>query len=87
MVKYYTKRPVTIQAVQYTGDNIDEITAFAGRRNIHTFTHQGNTHYFIKTLEGNHFISEGDYVIKGVEGEFYPCKERIFKKTYTEAIR
>ena len=38
--------------------------------------------YFIKTLEGNLYLSKDDYVIKGVNGEFYPCKPDIFHKTY-----
>ncbi len=38
--------------------------------------------FFIKTLEGDHLISEGDYIIKGVKGEFYPCKPDIFESTY-----
>ena len=39
---------------------------------------------FIKTLEGNHLASVGDYIIKGVQGEFYPCKPDIFEQTYEE---
>ncbi len=84
MVKNYTKRPVTIQAVQYTGDNIDEIIDFVGEENMFISSFSGIENHYIKTLEGNHFMSKGDYVIRGVEGEFYPCKEHIFKKTYTE---
>ena len=38
--------------------------------------------YYIRTLEGNHHISHGDYVIKGVKGELYPCKPDIFEMTY-----
>ena len=38
----------------------------------------------IKTLEGDMNVSEGDYIIKGIKGEFYPCKEDIFKKTYLD---
>jgi hypothetical protein len=40
----------------------------------------------IKTLEGNMAITEGDFIIKGVAGEFYPCKPDIFEKTYEEAL-
>lgn len=39
----------------------------------------------IKTLEGNHLANIGDYIIKGVAGEFYPCKPDIFEKTYEVA--
>ena len=38
----------------------------------------------IKTLEGDMNVSKGDYIIKGIKGEFYPCKEDIFKKTYED---
>ena len=38
----------------------------------------------IKTLEGDMTVSKGDYIIKGIKGEFYPCKEDIFKKTYLD---
>ena len=38
----------------------------------------------IKTLEGDMNVSKGDYIIKGIKGEFYPCKEDIFKKTYVD---
>ncbi|MGT2800850.1 hypothetical protein [Streptococcus marmotae] len=40
--------------------------------------------YYIATLEGAMYISDGDYIIKGVHGEFYPCKPDIFKETYEE---
>lgn len=43
------------------------------------------TDWYIATLEGSHKVSNGDYVIKGVKGEFYPCKPDIFKMTY-EAV-
>lgn len=41
-------------------------------------------HILIQTLEGPHAALPGDYIIKGVEGEFYPCKPDIFAKTYEE---
>lgn len=77
-MKNYTKKPVTIQAVQYTG-NIDEIIEFTGRENL---AYHDAIGWVIKTLEGDHFISMNDYIIKGVKGEFYPCKEDIFHMTY-----
>ena len=40
---------------------------------------------YIMTLEGNHKVTPGDYIIKGVNGEFYPCKPDIFEKTYEKA--
>ena len=82
-MKNYTKKPITIQAVQFNGDNIQEIIDFVGQQNI---SNDGIMGYSINTLEGNMLISDGDYVIKGVKGEFYPCKEEIFKMTYDENI-
>ena len=50
----------------------------------HQVIKMGDGEYRIETLEGDHFVSEGDFIIKGVEGEFYPCKPDIFKRTYEE---
>lgn len=41
---------------------------------------------YIKTLEGTHHASIGDYIVRGVKGEFYPCKPDIFELTYQESI-
>lgn len=84
----YRKNPVVIEAVQYDGTNEKEIELFVNK----TIGVSGLTldydpkvkGYFIRTLEGRMTVSEGDYVIKGVEGEFYPCKPDIFEKTYTK---
>lgn len=83
MVRKYTKKPVVISAVQFTGENISEILDFANNEKSVGYDTVKNQ-YYIKTLEGNNYITNGDYIIRGVEGEYYPCKERIFEKTYTE---
>lgn len=73
----YRKKPVVIEAIQYMGDNSQQIYDFcAGGVN---FTFRGMS---IQTLEGHMLISPGDYVIKGVAGEFYPCKPDVFKASY-----
>lgn len=81
-----TKKPVTIEAVKWDGENIEEIIAFCGDSAftaIESKMDQTETEeLYIKTLEGNHHASVGDYIIKGVNGEFYPCKPDIFEKTY-----
>lgn len=87
MVWYYRKKPVRVQAVEFERNNFDEIVKFT----------DGAAHDFrigkdlsvksmcvIPTLEGNHIAREGDFIIKGVNGEFYPCKPDIFWKTYEE---
>lgn len=80
-VKRYRKKPVIIEALQWTGDNTPEIKMFCGEKAIFV-DNNGKLELRIKTLEGMHIATIGDYIIKGIEGEFYPCKESIFKKTY-----
>jgi len=88
MIKKYKKKPVAIEALQWTGDNKDEIKEFVGDKMYLRITDNGNgTHtqtdeLYIETLEGDHKALVGDYIIKGVRGEFYPCKEDIFEETY-----
>lgn len=75
----YRKKPITIEAVQWTGENIKEIEHFTrgkARYNLWLDTFE------IKTLEGTMIANVDDYIIKGVKGEFYPCKPDIFKQTY-----
>lgn len=75
----YRKKPITIEAVQWTGENIKEIEHFTRgktRYNLWLDTFE------IKTLEGTMIANVDDYIIKGVKGEFYPCKPYIFKQTY-----
>lgn len=79
--KFYTKLPIPVPALQWTGENIDDIMNFMKWRNA---SHDKHTGLIIHTLEGNHKATIGDYIIKGVSGEFYPCKENIFKQTYVE---
>lgn len=76
----YRKRPVVIEAVQWTGDNTAEIANFTNAE--WSRNHNGNTTLEIPTLEGVMTASKGDFIIKGVNGEFYPCKPDIFEKTY-----
>ena len=78
----YTKKPVTISAVQWTGNNIVEIEEFFDGNDKGEFKGEG---LFISTLEGAMRASKGDYIIQGIEGEFYPCKPGIFEKTYNVA--
>lgn len=79
----YRKKPVIIEAVQLKDLEIRTLMAlqhFAGLGNdIFRVESDG---LVIKTLEGNMKVSIGDFIIKGVQGEFYPCKPDIFEKTY-----
>ena len=81
MIENYIKKPVVIQAVQWNGDNVEEVQSFCGDNCMMGYS---DIYFFfsIKTLEGDMYVSIGDYIIKGVNGEFYPCKPDIFEKTY-----
>lgn len=78
----FRKKPVVIEAIQWTGNNLSEIEDFAARCERHPSLISGKLK--IPTLEGNHIATIGDWIIKGVHGELYPCKPEIFTKTYEE---
>lgn len=80
MINKYRKKPVIIEAVIWTGNNIDEVKELAKNAVQHIIFVDNNL--YIETLEGNMNVSIGDYIIKGIVGEFYPCKPDIFKETY-----
>lgn len=75
----YIKKPIPITAIQWTGHNKAEIIEFT-----HNQCHfrEGKVSIIIPTLEGDMGATDGDYIICGVDGEFYPCKREIFEKTY-----
>lgn len=81
----YRKKPVIIEAIQFedNSDRIIEIHEFMGGDTIRVnYEDKNNPYLKIETLEGIMKASVGDYIIKGVNGEFYPCKPDIFEKTY-----
>ena len=81
-MKKYMKKPVVIEAIEWTGINKQEIDDFViGTNPYHGFVEDGET-MFIDTLEGRMFASKGDMIIKGVKGEFYPCKPDVFELSY-----
>lgn len=82
MAKKYRKKPVEIEAIRWTGSNISEVKRFMNNA-VMAFNEQ-NLKISIKTLEGVITASPYDYIIKGVKGEFYPCKPDIFEETYEE---
>lgn len=90
----YRKKPVVIEAVQYNGSNVCEIEEFIGKELQQTIVddcgYQADATapvvgLIIETLEGDMVASPLDYIIKGVKGEFYPCKPDVFKQTYEDA--
>jgi hypothetical protein len=83
---YFRKKPVEIEAVQFNGD---AASAAAIRRWMAGFPLQMPNYNLnsterleIETLEGTMRASAGDWIIKGIHGEFYPCKPDVFEKTY-----
>ena len=76
----YTKKPVEIEAVQWTGENLLEVLNFCS--SCFSYEKNGQKVLTISTLEGNMNASHGDFIIKGVKGEFYACKPDIFEMTY-----
>ena len=80
MIKKYRKKPVIIEAIQWNGKNLSEIDNFVGG----SLKIEGSS-LVIHTREGDMEASINDYIIKGVNGEFYPCKPDIFDKTYESA--
>lgn len=78
MVNRYKTKPCEIEAIQYDGSNVEEIKKFIGK-SFEVGTVEG---IYIRTLEGIMKASVGDYIIKGLRGEFYPCKPKVFKMKY-----
>ena len=91
----YRKKPVVIDAIEWDGSNHRGMFEFLGGGSAEAISGYGDNFYIdhskveggliIKTLEGEHKASIGDYIIKGVSGEFYPCKPDIFHKTHEKA--
>ena len=77
MARAYRKRPVVVEAVQWTGNNHADMCEFIDPEVFEIIPRVG---LVIHTLEGDHHASPGDYIIKGVSGEFYPCKPDILQR-------
>lgn len=91
MKRFYKKKPVVVEAIQLTKDSFYEVCEFLGIPKIAgvepvksegQVIHPGVVYIDIDTLEGAMRASEGDWIIKGIKGEFYPCKPDIFEATY-----
>ena len=79
----FRKKPIVIEAMgPLTADNSEEIAAWCGGGEAPRQEGGRLGELVIPTLEGSHRASLGDWIIKGVKGEFYPCKSDIFKATY-----
>jgi hypothetical protein len=80
MLMNYRKKPIVIEAVKFDGtdESVEWLLPQLKSGEIGRATNK----LYIKTLEGNMMANKGDYIIKGINGEFYPCKPDIFIKTY-----
>lgn len=91
----YRKKPVVIEARQVTLETAEEIGAWCGAKKCTIDSYDSylwgyalrleHRHLYIETLEGDMSAEIGDWVIKGIQGEFYPCKPDIFDMTYEAA--
>lgn len=84
----YRKKPIVIEAIQLTRRYADMVVEWVGKANIEDYNlgefSEDSCFIEIKTLEGIMEASENDYIIRGIKGEFYPCKPDIFEATYEE---
>lgn len=83
----FRKKPVVIEAMQFTGENFFDCLAFMGPIPEAVWMECHTTDLpVIHTLEGDMVVSVGDWIIRGVKGEFYPCKPDIFEATYEPVV-
>lgn len=92
----FRKKPVVIEAIQYTGENLHEVFEFTGKqpkwaecfedwKTYEAYVKANRDIFKVFTLEGVMDATPGDWIIRGVKGEYYPCKPDIFSATY-EAV-
>jgi hypothetical protein len=86
MMRRYIKKPIEIEAVQWTGDNRSDLWDFCSLCYFNMDMESGEFKLVIQTLEGSMAASIGDFIIKGIKGEFYACKPDIFALTYDEVV-
>lgn len=82
----YRKKPVKVGALQFLEETYDELDAWLadelGRGKFMFLVSPNRMSLHIETLEGTMLVEPGDWIIRGVQGEFYPCKPDIFKAMY-----
>ena len=82
----FRKLPVEFEAIRWTGKNMEDVAKFMGTvpppPEIMEQLETGEATLNIETLEGEHIATIGDWIIRGVAGEYYPCKPDIFAQTY-----
>jgi hypothetical protein len=84
----YRKKPVVVDAWQWLGTTFEDAKQFVEKTSLHIpitiSSRKGVTGMLISTFEGNMIAQKGDWIIKGVKGEVYPCKPDIFEQTYED---
>ena len=87
-MKRFVKKPIMVEAVQFTGSNYDEcfdfMDTFVAKNEVSRNFRESIIR--IHTLEGTMIVSKDDFIIKGTAGEFYPCKPVIFKNRYDAVV-
>ena len=83
MISTYRKKPLVVEALQWTGFNLNEVMGFCPVIQVEIeLLVDRFPELFIRTLEGEMHVSLNDFIIKGVRGEFYACKPDVFWETY-----
>jgi len=85
-MRKFRKKPVVVEAIQFLPFQDDRNKPQSNVPCVFMDIENSETMWSIKTLEGRYNVTPNDWIIKGIEGEFYPCKPEIFKKTYDEVF-
>ena len=83
--KRFRKRPIVVEAVQWNGRNKSEISDFT-KNKLEDYGGIKDGCFKVYTPEGLMIVRKGDWVVKGIKGEYYPVKSDIFDKTYVEVV-
>jgi len=86
-MRIYRKKPIVVEAMKWDENTcLKDFHNFIKSEWAHEFTFSQELPIMIPTLEGKMALNFGDYLVKGIRGEFYPCKPDIFEATYSEVI-
>ena len=86
MFKKYKRKPVIMEAIQYDGteEMADKISAEDGFSGVLDYRTGKFGDFYVYTLNGKVKVRKGDYIMRGIKGEYYPCDPHIFNETYEE---
>lgn len=88
MIQKWVKKPVVVEALQFDGNELEVVEFTGGRFKpgeadfIESLDRKAFAPWVIETPNGDVRVSHGEWIIKGVEGEFYPCADSVFHATY-----